>query len=123
MLGLQDRNARSAEGRAAFRGFTDASSDWIALGSVVVALVSRLLLNSSLEVSEKLSRTVQASRREIDLHNAWANVNDVDSRQSHYAYVVKALMLWNLTSALWLHDIIEAGILSSKLLGVIQEFV
>jgi hypothetical protein len=87
------------------------TSDWIAVTSVVIALVSAAIAYSSWKSQEKLSRNMFKRAGVIDLHNAWANVNDVDPSNLITPDVVKAVNALNLTSALWLHDIIEREIL------------
>jgi hypothetical protein len=87
------------------------ASDWIALGAVLVAVVSAAIAYSSWRSQERLSKDMFKRAGVIDLHNAWANVNDVDPSKLITPDVVKAVNALNLTSALWLHDIIEREIL------------
>ncbi|MCW8314205.1 hypothetical protein K7A41_23470 [Sphingobacterium sp. InxBP1] len=81
------------------------------IGTIALAIITN---QNNKKIAERQRQTdINIAKRQgvIDLHNAWAVVNDINPATCIVPDVIKAINALSLTASLWIHDVIERDLL------------
>ncbi|KKO91724.1 hypothetical protein AAW12_08665 [Sphingobacterium sp. Ag1] len=81
------------------------------IGTIALAIITN---KNNKKIAERQRQTdINIAKRQgvIDLHNAWAVVNDINTANYIVPDVIKAINALSLTASLWIHDVIERDLL------------
>lgn len=85
----------------------------VAIGAFLVGVGTICIAKTTNETNKRIAKRQNV----VDLHNAWAVVNDFDKKKPISPDVIKAINAVSLTASLWNHDVLEKNLLYQSYWG------